>query len=137
MKGKEQVLGESIGYTIGDILSGLESARSELSGFEHDLKSPNDITRDIARQSIPQYQKAVQFASQHGPDEMFALLTTIFNRTHTLEASGIKQIEIGKKLSVEFGDQISALRVILRPSRGWIKPLGQWTYAASKQPNLS
>ncbi len=129
---KEPIFSGDIRYSEGDLLAGLEWARSELGGFKHDLESPDDLARDIARQTIPQYQKAVQFASLHSPDEMFSLLTTIFNRTHTLEASGIKQIEIGRKLSVEFGDQISALRVILRPSSGWIKPLCQWTYAASK-----
>lgn len=62
---------------------------------------------------------------------MMASLQKIFDRAHSLEASGEKQIEIGRIMGEEYGDQISNFRVILRPKSGWIKSLGQWVYAAA------
>lgn len=130
-KEKEPIFSGDIGYTEGDIVSGLEWSRSELAGFKQDVKSSNDLTRDIARQSIPQYESAIQFGNQHSPIEMVTELQTIFNRAHTLEVSGKEQLEIGRIMGEEFGDQISHYRVLLRQEKGWIKSLGQWVYAAA------
>lgn len=131
MKEKEKKFLHGIGYAQVDLVSGLEWARTELDGLRKDLQQTSDpVAQDAASQTILLYERAVLYGDKHTPVEMMKTLQQIFNRGQELERSGKEQIEIGKMMSQEFGEQISDLRVILRQKSGWIKSLGQWAYAA-------
>lgn len=120
-------------YTEADLTTGLDWARSQLAGFRSDLGSPDELTRSVANQSIPQYEEAIQYAERLSPAEMMAGLKAIFDQAHNLESTGLEPLEIGKRMEEKFGDQITHYRVILRqcPKKGWIKSLGQWVFAAA------
>lgn len=124
-----------IGYTEVDLTSGLEWAKKELDGFRFDLENPDELTRNLATQAIPQYESAIQHGDQLKPAEMMAELKAIFDRAHNLEAALLKPEEIGRRMGQQFGDQISCYRVILRQSPGWIKSLGQLVFAAAAGNN--